>query len=241
MAKRGQIKIKAKVTAKRTVRLEQRIQTNYTQPQIIYQPQQTVSTAPAQKALNDFGNQVQKAQRQLSAATRRRSISSGVYSRPVEDLFHTLDERRKPEELESSAMYDVFISHASEDKKDFVEPLVEKLQNAGIRVWYDTLSMEWGKSLREQIDNGIKHSKFAILVFSKHFFAKKWPQRELDGILSKETVSGSTPLPIWHNITYEELYELSPTMSGLFAYSTDKYSIDDICKALELVLDKEVV
>jgi hypothetical protein len=28
-------------------------------------------------------------------------------------------------------MYDVFISHASEDKKDFVYPLVEKLQNAG--------------------------------------------------------------------------------------------------------------
>jgi len=239
---KGKIKITAKATVKRTVHWEQRVQTHYTQPQIIYQePQYSMSTAPVQKALNDFGNQVKSAQKQLSAATRRRSIPSGVYSRPVEDLFHTLDERRKSEELESFAIYDVFISHASEDKKDFVDPLVEKLQNAGIRVWYDTLSMEWGKSLREQIDNGIKRSKFAILVFSKHFFAKKWPQRELDGILSKETVSGSSPLPIWHNITYEELYELSPTMSGLFAYSTDKYSIDDICKALELVLEKEVV
>ncbi len=74
-------------------------------------------------------------------------------------------------------MYDVFISHASEDKKDFVAPLVEALQDAGIRVWYDTLEIEWGKSLREQIDNGIKHSKSAILVLSKNFFAKRWPQR----------------------------------------------------------------
>ena len=240
MAKR-QIKITAKATVKRTIRWEQRAQTQYTQPQIIYQePQYSISTAPAQKALDNLSNQVTTAQKQLSAATRRRSIPSGVYSRPVEDLFHTLDERRKSEELEASAMYDVFISHASEDKKDFVDPLVEKLQNAGIRVWYDTLEMEWGKSLREQIDNGIKRSKFAILVLSKHFFVKKWPQRELDGILAKETISGSTPLPIWHNITYEELYELSPTMSGVFAYSTDKYSIGDICKALELVLEKEM-
>ena len=239
MAKR-QIKITAKATVKRTVRWEQRVQTQYIKPQVIYQePQHSLSAKPTQNALDNLSNQIKTTQRQLSATNRRRSIPSGVYSRPVEDLFYTFDERRKSEELEDDAIYDVFISHASEDKKDFVDPLVAKLQDTGIRVWYDVLELEWGKSLREQIDNGIKRSKFAILVFSKHFFAKKWPQRELDGILSKETVSGSTPLPIWHDITYEELYELSPTMSGLFAYSTDKYSIDDICKALELVLEKD--
>ena len=206
------------------------------------EPQKGISTAPMQKALNDLEHHAKTAQRQLKAVTRRRTIPSGVYSRPVEDLFHTLDERRKTEELEAAAMYDVFISHASEDKLEFVAPLVEKLQDLGIKVWYDALEMEWGKSLREQIDNGIRRSKFAILVLLKHFFAKKkWPKRELDGILAKETVSGSTPLPIWHNITYEELYEFSPTMSGLFAYSTDRYSIDDICKALELILEKDIL
>lgn len=218
--------------------MEQRIQ--YTPPQINYsQPSSTISTAPVQKALNDLSNQAKTTQRKLETASRKRTIPSGVYSRPVEELFYTLDERRKPEAAESSAMYDVFISHASEDKKDFVDPLVEKLQDSGVRVWYDTLEMQWGKSLREQIDNGIKRSKFAILVLSKSFFAKKWPQRELDGILAKEGISGSVPLPIWHNITQEELYEFSPTLTGLFAYSTDKYSIEDICKALSLILEKE--
>ena len=108
-------------------------------------------------------------------------------------------------------------------------------------MWYDTTEMQWGKSLREQIDNGIKRSKFAILVLSKHFFAKKWPQRELDGILAKETVTGSTPLPIWHNISYEEVYEFSPTLAGVYAYSTAAYSIDNICQALKLTLDKVTV
>lgn len=235
-----QIKITAKATVKQTIHWERRVQTQYIPQQTTYrEPQPALSAAPVQKALDNLASQVKTAQRQLTTASHKRSIPSGVYGRPVEDLFYTLDDRRKSQESEASAIYDVFISHASDDKKDFVDPLVEKLQDAGIRVWYDTLEMQWGKSLREQIDNGIKHSKFAIIVLSKHFFAKKWPQRELDGILAKETISGSRPLPIWYNITYEELVELSPTLSGLFTYSTDKYSIDDICKALELVLEKE--
>jgi hypothetical protein len=101
--------------------------------------------------------------------------------------------------------------------------------------------MQWGKSLREQIDNGIKRSKFAILVLSKSFFAKKWPQRELDGILAKETISGNAPLPIWYNLTQEEVYEFSPTLSGVFSVSNRDHSIDDICKAFQLILEKEAV
>ena len=138
-------------------------------------------------------------------------------------------------------MYDVFISHASEDKKDFVDPLVEALQNEGIRVWYDTLEMQWGKSLREQIDNGIKRSKFAILVLSKHFFEKKWPQRELDGILVKQDITGACPLPIWYNLSYEDVYKFSPILAGVFSLPTDTNSIEDICKALKLQLGKEEI
>jgi len=236
----GKIRITRKVTVKQQVRVQRQVQ--FTPPQIIYTHQPTpISTAPVQRALNDLSNEVKTAQRKLEAASRRRTIPSGVYGKPVEDVFYALDENRKSEELESKAIYDVFISHASEDKLDFVNPLVEALQNAGVSVWYDTLEMQWGKSLREQIDNGIKRSKFAILVLSKSFFAKKWPQRELDGILAKETISGNAPLPIWYNLTQEEVYEFSPTLSGVFSVSNRDHSIDDICKAFQLILEKEAV
>ena len=95
------------------------------------------------------------------------------------------------------------------------------------------------RGLREQIDNGIKRSKFAILVLSKNFFKKQWPKRELDGILAKETISGTAPLPIWYNLTQEEVYEFSPTLSGIYSISTQNHSIDDICKAFQLILEKE--
>ncbi len=43
--------------------------------------------------------------------------------------------------------YDLFISHASEDKFDCVEPLVAALTNAGLSVWYDRFTLRLGDSL----------------------------------------------------------------------------------------------
>ena len=83
--------------------------------------------------------------------------------------------------------------------------------------------------------------KFAILVLSKHFFEKKWPQRELDAILAKQDITGATPLPIWYNLSYEDVYQFSPTLSGVFSLPTQSNSIDDICKALKLQLGMEEI
>ena len=39
-------------------------------------------------------------------------------------------------------VFDVFISHASEDKDEVVRPLAAALQRAGLSVWYDELNFE---------------------------------------------------------------------------------------------------
>ena len=54
-----------------------------------------------------------------------------------------------------SETYDVFISHASEDKALFVRPLAKALQQAGLKVWYDEFTLKLGDSLRESIDRGL--------------------------------------------------------------------------------------
>lgn len=233
--KLGTIKVTRKITVKQQVHTQQRSYINV-------EPKYTsVSSSSAPKAIESVQHVTPKIETVTKRVVRPSKLPTGVYSPSVEFLYEELEKRRKPEETEEKAMYDVFISHASEDKKDFVAPLVEALQDAGIRVWYDTLEMQWGKSLREQIDNGIKHSKFAILVLSKNFFAKRWPQRELDGILAKQEITGATPLPIWHNISFEEVYEFSPTLSGIFSLSSETHSVQDICEALKLQLEKEEI
>ena len=65
--------------------------------------------------------------------------------------------------------YDVFICHASEDKKDFVRPLAELIQQQNIDVWYDEFSLSIGDSLTQKIDEGLAKAKFGIVVLSPNF------------------------------------------------------------------------
>ena len=138
MARRpiGKIKITTKTTVRRKVSLRQEYHSEFEiNPQPVSLP---VSTVPSTTSLENSVKKLESAIKKLSRPTK---LPAGVYSPQVETLYDEINKRSKPEEAEEKAMYDVFISHASEDKKDFVQPLVEALQNAGIRVWYDTLEL----------------------------------------------------------------------------------------------------
>jgi hypothetical protein len=117
--------------------------------------------------------------------------------------------------------WDVFISHASEDK-DFVGPLADALRKSGLSVWYDEFTLKIGDSLRRKIDEGLAQSVYGIVVLSHQFFAKNWPQKELDGLVSKEIAGTKVILPVWHEITSEEVGKYSPTLSGLLAVNSNE-------------------
>ena len=111
-------------------------------------------------------------------------------------------------------MTKIFISHASEDKKDFVRPLAEKLDSMeSYDVWYDEYELTWGDSLLKKINEGLSTCDFAIVVFSKHFFKKDWPQDELDGLFTLEKIKGKLILPIWKDIDFKEVAEKSPILA----------------------------
>lgn len=82
--------------------------------------------------------------------------------------------------------WDVFISHASEDKNDFVRELAKKLTNLNIKVWYDEFTLELGDSLISSIDFGLSKSNFGIIVISKSFLDKKWTDYEYKSLITKE-------------------------------------------------------
>ena len=89
-----------------------------------------------------------------------------------------MQQLRSQHSLTRVVKYDAFVSHASEDKDEFVKPLVEALQDAGYKVWYDEFTLKVGDSLRRSIDNGLTNSRYGIVVFSNAFFAKNWTQYE---------------------------------------------------------------
>jgi hypothetical protein len=123
-------------------------------------------------------------------------------------------------ETSTTARWDVFISHASEDKDGFVRPLAELLSARGLKVWYDELTLTLGDSLRRSIDKGLAQSRFGIVVISPDFIRKEWPQRELDGLVAKEVASGKAILPIWHGVTYNDVVAFSPPLADRLAVSS---------------------
>jgi hypothetical protein len=100
--------------------------------------------------------------------------------------------------------FDVFISHASEDKDGFVRSLAAELSRLGLRVWYDEWTLRLGDSLRQKIDEGLTTSEYGVVVLSRSFFAKNWPQAELDALFAREMAGPKVILPIWHDITKDE-------------------------------------
>lgn len=139
---------------------------------------------------------------------------------------------------EFNMKYDVFISHASEDKKVFVEPLANALRKAGIIVWYDRFELKLGDSLREKIDYGLSNSRYGVVILSKSFFSKGWPRTELDSLVTRQNSEGKKViLPIWHEVTGEDVRKFSPILASKYAAkSTD--TLESIVDQIEKVLNE---
>lgn len=124
--------------------------------------------------------------------------------------------------------FDLFISHAAEDKQGIVRDLVSALEELDVVVWYDETQLRVGDSLRRKIDAGLARSRFGLVVVSHSFFAKNWPQYELDGLVSLEMAGRQRILPVWHEITKDEVLGYSPSLADKVALSTATYTVEEI-------------
>ncbi|PTP41232.1 toll/interleukin-1 receptor domain-containing protein [Vibrio splendidus] len=132
--------------------------------------------------------------------------------------------------------YDLFISHASEDKDDFVRPLAETLENLGVKVWYDEFTLKVGDSLRKSIDHGLVKSRFGTVILSSSFCSKNWTQYELDSMVAREMDGHKMILPIWHKVTKTDVINFSPALADKVALNTSMSSIEEIAGQLAEVI-----
>lgn len=144
-----------------------------------------------------------------------------------------------PSVEKSGETYDVFISHASEDKESIVRSLADELVARGLKVWYDEFTLRIGDSLRQKIDAGLARSRVGLVVLSPAFVDKGWTNYELDGIVTR-TISGEQILlPIWHNITKQEVIDFSPSLADKVARSTGMHTVGEIADEIaELLQDR---
>ncbi len=151
-----------------------------------------------------------------------------IQERPLSEL-PSLVRNDVPKPAESGGeTHDVFISHASEDKDEFVRPLANALMQHGLNVWYDEMTLRIGDSLRQKIDRGLANSRVGLVVLSPSFIKKGWTNYELDGIVTRVVSGDQVLLPIWHNITKQQVVDFSPSLADKVARSTATHTIDEI-------------
>lgn len=129
-------------------------------------------------------------------------------------------------------MFDVFISYASEDKKALAYPLADKLREQGYRVWFDEFAISVGDSLRRSIDKGIEDARFGIVIFSKAFFNKGWTNYELDGLVEVNIEHPGTLLPVWFNVSKQDVAQYSQSLANIMAIDAAKHSVVEIVQQL---------
>lgn len=84
---------------------------------------------------------------------------------------------------------DVFICHATEDKSTVADPLVAALEKANISYWYDKAEIKWGDSIIQKVNEGLRISRFVIVILSSTFIRKNFAKNELNSVLNLEIYS----------------------------------------------------
>jgi TIR domain len=144
------------------------------------------------------------------------------------------------DEMRTAPQWDAFISHAWEDKESFVRPLAHALTALGAAVWYDEFSLKLGDSLSASIDRGLAGSRYGIVVLSKAFIAKPWPQRELRGLVAREIGGRSTILPVWHKLTRDDVLDFSAPLADKLAAITADNTADQIALQILSVIRPDI-
>ena len=122
----------------------------------------------------------------------------------------------------ADGVYDLFLSHASEDKDSIARPLYAALTAKGVSVWFDEVTLELGDSLRRRIDEGLSKCRYGVVILSPTFLSKQWAQRELDGLIARESASGGKAiLPVWYDLDEKTLVQYAPTMAERVAVRSE--------------------
>jgi len=146
------------------------------------------------------------------------------------DVKHSVQEKELIE-------FDVFLSHSSLDKDIFVTELSEELSNKGLKVFEDVKVFKIGQSQTDMMNMGILNSRFVIVFLSANFIKSGWSDYEFKSFLNREINEKRVIiLPIWHDLSVEEVRQYNPYLVDKFALDTQKFSMEEIVEHINQVV-----
>jgi len=142
--------------------------------------------------------------------------------------------------MNNDKKYDLFISHASEDKDAIVRPLATILERLSVRVWYDEFSLQLGDSLTASIDKGLQESRYGLVVLSKAFLSKKWPEYEYRSLMTREIDGERVILPLWYDVTKDDIKNFSLYLADIKALPISRANLGKIVPAILKVVRPDI-
>jgi hypothetical protein len=115
--------------------------------------------------------------------------------------------------------YDVFISHAVEDKIPIVNALDKALRAKGLDVWYSGKELSIGDQLTQTIYQGLNESQYGVVILSPTYLRKAWAMDEFFQLIRRQKAGVKVVLPVLYDITPEELAARYPPMADLVSVS----------------------
>ncbi|MGW4116540.1 TIR domain-containing protein [Actinosynnema sp. NPDC004786] len=80
---------------------------------------------------------------------------------------------RKPDDYE----FDVYLCHTKRDEP-LIREIRDRLTAADVRCWYDDVELEAGDLITENIQVGLRSSRYVLACASANFMASEWATRE---------------------------------------------------------------
>lgn len=93
-------------------------------------------------------------------------------------------------------LYDVFISHASEDKDAIARPMAQALGRQGLKAFLDEAHIGWGENFAKKINTALGASRYVLAIVSSSSVIKDWPTLELNTALALEASGQKTVIPV---------------------------------------------
>lgn len=78
----------------------------------------------------------------------------------------------------------VFLSHSSVDKP-IIEDLIPHLNSAGLPLWYDKFSINYGESIIHKIQQGITGAGAVLFWITPDFLKSRWCKIEMEGFFKR--------------------------------------------------------
>lgn len=86
----------------------------------------------------------------------------------------------------------VFVSHSSDDKESYIEPITSDLESCYINVWIDKRKILPGDNLRKLIfRDGLDKADIVLLFFTEQSLKSSWVDKEIKHVLREETKKGN--------------------------------------------------